>query len=121
MPRGTIPINALTLNEGVDGTAYTIVAADGALIRAEGKTAKLMLRIAITGGTPGTISINAGVNPPAFRQGLGAATVVVPETSGVKYVVIESARFAQANGDIYLDFNAGAVGTVTCLRLPQSV
>jgi hypothetical protein len=119
MARGTVPIQTLTLNGGtIAATPLTITAADGAVIQAGGRYRRLVVHIKQTGGTAGTASLVPGNDPPAFRQGLGTATVVVPATTGERLITIESARFAQANGDIYLDFSASVVGTVSAYNLP---
>jgi len=121
MARGTVAIADGVANGATVPTAHTIVTANGALIQAGGRTRKLVLRITNTGGTAGTVTAKAGVNPPAWRNGLGDMAVVVAETTGVAYLLVESARFAQANGDIYLDFSAEIVGTVEALELPAGI
>ena len=49
----------------------------------------------------------------------GTLTYTVPATTGDRIAFLEAARFAQANGDIYLDFSANMAGTVIAYRLPD--
>jgi hypothetical protein len=106
MAKGTITIKELTQNGGTVASPHTIVAADGALIHAGGNTRKLVIVVKNSGtALPGTVTVTAGANPPAWRQGLGDLTVVVP-VSSERLILVESARFAQADGDIYLAFSA---------------
>lgn len=46
-----------------------------------------------------TVEILAGTTPPAFLGGLGDLTIVL-EQNDIAYVVLDSARFMQADGDI---------------------
>ena len=64
------------------------------------------------------VIIRAGVNPPAFRAGLGDLTVSV--TNGTtKYVgPFEPARFKQADGSLNVDFDSGFSGTITAFFMP---
>ncbi len=121
MPRGTISIQDLVTNGGTVGTPWSIDATNGGLIQAKAKTRRLVIQVKNTAGAQGTLSLVPGANPPAFRQGMGTATVTVPATTGERFILVESARFAQANGDIYLDFSAGMTGSVNVYRLPGDI
>lgn len=102
MARGTIAAQELTYNGGTVNTAGgTIVAADGVLIRSGGNTRKMFLHV-VAGTIAGTITIVAGEHPPAFRKSLGDLTVVLTANQ-TQFVAIESARFAKANGDIWIN------------------
>lgn len=122
MPRDTVAITQLNLNAGTaEPAGTTIVPANGALIPAGGDTRKLLIRINNTHTAERNVTIRAGVNPPAFRAGLGHAVVTVPANTGVRYVTVESARFAQADGSIHLDFDTGMTGKVMAFRLPDEL
>jgi hypothetical protein len=122
MARDSVAITQLTLNGGVaEPTGTTIAPANGAAIGVGGDTRKLLVRVTNTDGSDRAVTIKAGVNPPAFRQGLGDASVTVPATSGVRYLTVESARFAQADGAIWLDFATGMTGKIMAFRLPDGL
>ena len=119
MARATLTIQDLTLGSGtLNSIGGTIVAADGALIQAGGKTRNLFLHI--TAGTiAGTLTVKAGDNPPAFRKGLGDVTQVLTANQQV-FLPIESARHAKSNGDIYIE-SAGSLVVVKPYRLPSDL
>jgi hypothetical protein len=54
-----------------------------------------------------------------FRSGLGNLTLTIPKSSTRLIGPLESSRFEQADGKIYLNFNNTA-GTVTGYRLPSA-
>jgi hypothetical protein len=122
MARDTISIQSLTANAGTAATYGTPVSANGAVISAGGDTSGLVLHVKAGTATAGTITIGAGDNPPAFRAGLGAATVVVA-ASGETFIVLESARFAQSDGTLEIDWSASldTVGRVAAYRFPAEI
>ena len=125
MARDAVVITALTIDAGTNSPAgTTIVAAEGITIPAAGDTDKLLIRIIHTDTLTNDATIVAPTNSPqAVRSGLGS---VVSEfapgnaTPVERYFAIESARFAQADGAIHIDFEAEFTGTVAALRLPPS-
>lgn len=121
MARVTVPIQSLVQNGGTVSAGTALDAANGMVIAAGSKTRGLLVYIKHSGGTagtPGTCSVVPGADPPAFRQGLGTLVDVTP-TATDRVLLVESARFAQANGDIYLDLSTGFTGTVYAYRLPN--
>lgn len=119
MPRDTVAVTQLTRNAGSTQPAGTaIVVANGAQVPA-GKAERLIIRVTNTHGSGHPVTIKAGVNPPAFRAGLGDLSVTVPATSGDVLIPVESARFAQADGFIYLDFEASHAGVVSAVAVPK--
>lgn len=122
MPRDAISITSLTANDGTVATYGTPVSANGAVISAGGDTSGLFLHVKSGSGTAGTVTIGAGDNPPAFRQGIGPATIVVAANSE-RMIVLESARFAQNDGTIEVDWSASldTVGRVAAYRFPDSI
>jgi hypothetical protein len=123
MARTNVPVTALALDAKTDApAAVVIVHGDGATIAAAGDTRKLLIVLTNTFAGEKIMTIKAPTaNPNAVRSGIGdlaitfAAGNVTPQ---VKYVVIESARFAQADGSISIDFAANTTGTMNAFRLP---
>lgn len=68
-----------------------------------------------------TATVKAGANPPALAAGQGDLAVSVGATSVEFIGPLESARFAQANGDIWLDLSADTSVTVTAFEVPRTV
>ncbi len=121
MARDAVAVTALPANTATGEAAGTaIVPANGAAIAAGSDTQKLLIHIQNTYAGSATATIKAGANPPAVRAGLGDLSVGFT-AAGEKFVVIESARFAQASGDVYIDFTAGMTGTVAAYRLAKGV
>lgn len=122
MARDAVTVTSLTANGGAEEpTGTSITPANGATIAAQSDCRKLLVRITNTHGSDHPVTIRAGVNPPAFRQGIGDLTVTVPATSGVRYITLSSARFAQSDGTLYLDFETGMTGKVMAFRLPDEI
>jgi len=71
-----------------------------------------------TAGTTKAVTIDAGVNPPALRSGEGALSVSIATTATAWIGPLESARFAQADGSINVDFASGFTGTIIAAVLP---
>jgi hypothetical protein len=122
MARDSVAITQLSLSAGVAEPAGTTIApANGASIAAGGDTRKLVVRITNTHGSDHTVTVKAGSADPAFRRGIGDKTVTVAATSGVQYLTVESARFAQSDGSIHLDFEVGMTGKAMAFRLPDDL
>ena len=81
------------------------------------KDNRLMLVIINTASAAGlNVTVLKGTY---FRAGLGNLTLTIPKLSTRFVGPLESSRFAQADGKIYINFNNTA-GTVTGYRLPSS-
>jgi hypothetical protein len=120
MPRDAVAITPLSPDVAVAPPAGTTInVTNGAVINGAGDTKRILVRMTNTAGVPKNITFKAGVNPPAVRKGLGDLIVAVPATTGERLVVIESARFAQADGSINIDFEAATAGIVSAVRLPK--
>lgn len=119
MPRDAIAITDATPNGGVTQPAGTAIApANGGTIANAGDTARLLIRVTNTNGTQRTVTVKAGVH---LRKGIGDLAVIVPATTGDKLLVVESARFKQADGSIWLDYEASMAGIVSVVRMPKGV
>ena len=70
-----------------------------------------------------TVTLKAGVDPPAFRQVLGdVASATMAQNVRRIFGPFESARFATAAGKIQVTFTPASgtiAGTFTCYRLPK--
>lgn len=118
MARDAVAITDLTLDTAENTPAGTVIApANGATIPAGGKTDNLLIRVTNTNAAEKDATIKAGSNPPAMRAGLGDLVIPVPATSGDVVIVIEGARFVQADGSISVDFETGMTGKISAIRL----
>ena len=118
MARDAVTVTTVALDTAVVRPAgLTVTAANGATIAAGGNTRNLLVEFNQTDATARVATIVKGAGIQAVRAGLGNLVTVgtqnVPE-----YVVIESARFAQADGAIHIDFHGSWAGTVRAYRLP---
>ena len=119
MARDAVTITALSLDAGVDAVAgTTITPANGATIAAAGNTHKLVLYVTNTESAGYDVTIKAPTdNPNAVRSGLGDLVYEIGAGEEA-YFVIESARFAQTSGAIFVDFETGMTGAIAAYRLP---
>lgn len=121
MARTNVPVTALTANAENENPATTAIdATNNHVIPAGGDMGRLLLRIVNTFAGSKVVTVKAGVNPPAFRAGLGDLAITMAAQNDVAYVLLEAARFAQANGDIYVDVAAATTGSILAMRLPAS-
>ncbi len=119
MARDAVAITNLAVNDATALAAgVAINPANNAVIAAGGNTQRLAIHVTITNAGGADVTVKAGSNPPAFAAGQGDLVETFAQNDE-KFFVIESARFAQANGDIYVDFEAGATGTIAAYRLPK--
>lgn len=119
MARTNVPVTAVTANAENENPATTALdATNQHVIPAGSDSGRLLLRITNTFAGSKVVTVKAGVNPPAFRAGIGDLAITMGAQNDVAYVLLESARFAQANGDIYIDLAASMTGTILALRLP---
>lgn len=119
MARDTVTVQKLTKNGATISTGQTINPSNGIIVPASGLTRNLIVEVRNTNGTIGTVTVKAGTNPPAFQAGYGDMTFTVPATTGARIMFIEAARYAQDNGEVWLDFSANMAGTVFAYRLPD--
>lgn len=120
MPRDAVAITQLSADVAAAQPAGTAInTTNGAVINGAGDTKRLLIRITNTNASNRTATIKAGVNPPASRKGIGDLAIVVPLTTGDRLLVVESARFLQADGSIQIDFEASMTGIVSAVRLPK--
>lgn len=125
MARTNVPITALGVNAKTDApSAVAIVHGDGATIAAGGDTDRLLIMLTNTTAAEKVMTIVAPTdNPNAPLAALGDLDITFAAgnvTAVVKYAVIESARFAQTDGSIHIDFAASTTGFMNAFRLPPS-
>jgi hypothetical protein len=120
MARDAIAITALATDAGTARPAGTTVnVSNGLLIAAGGNTGKLLIELTNTDATARVATVLAPTtNPNSIRSGRGNLAVTCAQNVP-QLVVIESARFAQANGDIHIDLAASFAGTARAFRLPR--
>ena len=117
VPNGVIDIPAGTTIDQTNGMNVQLPAT--ALPAAPGMD-NLFLYVATTNGADKTVTIRAGVNPPAFRSAMGDLVVTAHNASGGGVIgPLESARFAQADGSVNVDFASGITGKITAFIKPS--
>lgn len=122
MPRDAVTITALAKDAGTSTPAGTVISpTNGANIAAGSDFRKLVIRVTNTYGGDKTVTIKAGANPPAFRSGIGDDVITVTASTGDVLIPIGSARFAQADGSINVDFETGMTGRISAIRLPDDI
>lgn len=114
-----VVVNKLGLDAATNAaTAVALTPAENHVIEAGGYTGKLFVTVSHTAAAAKDITFKAGVGP---RAALGDLTVnfgIGNVTPVVKHFVLESARFADAKGNIIMNAETGASGTVVAYRLP---
>ena len=119
MARDAVTVTALPMDAGTARpTGTTVDVSNGAVIAASGDTRKLLVELTQTDATARVATFAAPTdNPHAVRSGVGNLAITCAQNVP-QYVVIESARFAQSDGAIHIDFAASFAGTVRAYRLP---
>ena len=120
MARDAVTITALGIDAGTARPAGTTVdPANDLVIAAGGNTGKLLVELTNTDATARVATIVAPTDSQqAVRSSLGSVAVTCAQNVP-QYVVIESARFAQSNGDIHIDLASSFAGTARAYRLPD--
>src|SRR5579859_2785700 len=137
MARTSVSPTALTANGGIDIPAGTTINStlvtngvnipiSTSAIPSGPNERDTFLYITNTAGSDKNVIVRAGVgggatHGPAFRSGIGDLTVVCHTASGGCIVgPLESARFAQLDGSVNLDFGTGLTGVLTVFQLPKN-
>ncbi len=116
MARVVVPVQQLALNSGTVSAGTAIDTTNGHVIRSGGYMARTVIRVDNTGTKAGSVVLKGGVNPPALRSALGDTAIAVGASSEV-YIALESARYAQANGDVNIDM-VDLGGSIYAYELP---
>lgn len=129
MARTNLPLIELAGNAGVAQSTTAIDQANGMnvvtaseSIPAKGEAEDVILIVTNTFTSAENVIVRAGAGPvPAFRASLGDLTVSVPASGTMMVGPFETARFAQADGSLNVDFGAGITGTIEALRVSRTV
>lgn len=123
MARTAVAITALTANDKTTvPTSTSLDPTNGhSIAGAFAKNEHVLLYIDHTTASAKNLTIKAGVQPPALREGLG--DLVISLTASTTFIVgpLEAARFAQSDGSLNFDIAASATGTVGAVRAPHSI
>jgi hypothetical protein len=120
MARTAIPVTELTPNASIANPAGTAVdTANGHSIVGSSPLEELYLVIAATFAGAKNYTIKAGANPPALEAGQGDLVIAINNTT--KLVgPFTSGRFAQKDGSLNVDVEAGATGTIAAIHVPRT-
>lgn len=129
MARTNLPVTELAGNAGVAESTTAIDQANGMnvsvaseSIPAKGEGEDIVLVVDNTAAAAHNVIVRAGAGPvPAFRASLGDLTVNVAAGATAFIGPFETARFAQSDGSLNVDFDAGTTGTVVALRVPRTL
>jgi len=131
MARTNLPTTAFTPNAALaDPAGAAIDQANGMTVQFPpafpvGPTARsLVLRVKNTAAGAHTVTIPAGVNPPAFRASRepfgsagGLATSIA--AGATEWIgPFDESIFTQSDGSIFINFDAGTTGTITAFVTP---
>ena len=117
--RTNVPITYLT-KDGFNANPATtaIDASNGNTIAAPVGAAALLVEVTNSFAGAKHVIFKGGANPPAQRTGLGDLDRSLAQNE-VNLFVLETARFAQADGSISIDFTASTTGTLRAIALPK--
>lgn len=76
-----------------------------------------------TTGSAKTVTLNAGDNPPAMRQGGGNLAKSMADgstTATLAIIPLSSSRFQQSDGTFEIDVAASATGRIACFQMPRT-
>jgi len=118
MARTAIAETALAVNALATPVTTAVDPTNGMTVALK-KGRKLVFRIAYTFAGAKTFTVKAGAYPPSWAKGQG--DLVLTLNNVTRYLVIDAGRFAQADGQVYVDIEAASTGTVEALRLPTDL
>ncbi len=133
MARTNLPLTTLAWNGIIDIPAGTNIDQANGMnaqfpttgIPAQPVASDVFLYVKNTAGSDKTVTIRAGVGGgatpgQAFRSGIGDLVVTAHTASGGGIIgPLETARFAQLDGSINIDFQSGITGTIAALVRPR--
>jgi len=97
------------------GTA--IDAVNGHYVQSQGHEDRVVILVYNSKAGTITLTIAAGINPPAVDAWRGPVTAAIPTLSFALVPGLNETRHYQTAGQIYIDFDAGATGTIWAYRL----
>src|SRR6266566_4959998 len=122
MARTNLPLSNLVANGSLADPAGTAIDQANGMNVAIPTTAipsgphmdKLLLRVANTAAAPHNVTVGKGSDKAlAFRAGIGDLVVSVTNATTKWIGPFEIARFAQPDGSLNIDTDAGTTGTIT--------
>lgn len=120
MARTAVALSKASANSSITTPAGTTADPTNGHVISGARLRKLLLRVTNTSAGALNATVKAGYAWAGGANGAGDLVVSVPATTGdVLIGPLEGARFAQANGDVYLDLQATFAGKVTALALPD--
>ena len=124
MARTEVTVTKLVKDAATNApTNVAIVHGDGAAIAAGGDAFGLQIELTNTFAGEKVMTIKAATaNRAAVRSGIGDLAITFAAGDGtpvVKKVLLESARFVQADGTIHIDFAADTTGFMRAYRVPR--
>lgn len=129
MPRTALAITTLTpeavsafvLASGgtaVDPTNGHVITPTGSIVPSE-----LVVFIVHTTAAQKTVTVKAGVNPPALRKGAGDLVATMADgsvTNTLAFIPLGGgSRFMQDDGTIWIDVAAATTGRIAVFRVPR--
>lgn len=120
MARTAITTQQLVRNGSILKAAGTAVDQPNGMVITKAKFKKLSLEVANSAGSPFNIILRAGVYPVASMQAQGDLTIAVTNATTRLIGPLDSAKFAQADGSLNIDFGAGFTGTIIAYEYPHS-
>ncbi len=112
MARTNLPVTVLVRDADNANPGTTAIDATNGMNLVPSKLlTDILIEVTNTFAGAKNVIFRAGVNPPAQRSGLGDLTVSIAQ-NGVHLFNLETARFAQADGSINIDFDSGTTGTM---------
>ncbi len=121
MARTALPITT-TVNAGSAPTATAIDPTNHHVINLGTTPAEdVLVLVNNTFAGTKTVTIKAGANPPALGAGQGDLVITCAASTNAIPIVIDSSRFAQADGSINLDIAASMTGTIIVQKVRGNV
>lgn len=122
MSRVAVHVTTLTGNAfTADPTGTTCDASNDHSIDPGGPSEEIIIRIKQTDGSARVATLKAGTFPPALDEGQGDVTQSMAQNEVWFIGPIQSGRFMQSNGLIYIDLAASFAGTIEAFKIPRNV
>jgi hypothetical protein len=129
MARTSLPLTNLKVDNGIDIAAGAVIDQSNGMrvpinlsvFPPASDCNLLMLLVETTNGADVVVTVKVGVDPPAFHSERGDLAVTAhAATGGCVIGPFISARFAQSDNSINVDFASGTTGWITAYMLPKT-
>lgn len=121
MANTAITMRQLVLNDNALPASVAVVAGNTHVITPTKRGGKVLIRCVNTTASSKVWTVAAGDSPPAESAGQGDLTFTLPDGSTTpteRWLVLEPARFMQANGTYEITVAASTTGSITAIQLP---